>query len=224
MRLGSTALLLLAASLALGLVCGRGSAQGAKEPPSGTPDATIDLTKREGVEMVKGQWRYSDVKIIEVDYRGKKTYDYTPHADTVARPDFDDSAWEALDPPAVRAPRAGGKICFNWYRITITVPERVGSFDTTGATVVFDTIVDDYGEVWVDGKLNYGAGQKGGAIVAGFNAPNRLVVGRDVKPGDKITLAIFGINGPISASPANSIFLRHARLDFYKKQALGVRP
>jgi gluconolactonase len=168
---------------------------------------------------VKGQWRYSDVKIVEVDNQGKRTYDYTPHANEVAQSAFDDSAWEALDPTTLGKPRAGGKICFNWYRITATIPERVGSLDTNGATVVFDTIVDDYGEIWVNGKLPRDLGQKGGSIVAGFNAPNRLVVGRDVKPGDKITLVVFGINGPISASPGNFIFLRHAKLDFYKKQS-----
>ena len=39
----------------------------------------------------------------------------------------------------------------------------------------------------------------GGSVVAGWNAPNRLVIGRDVRPGQKIQLAIFGINGPLSS-------------------------
>jgi len=217
MRLGTLQLMLLAASLTLGLIGARGAAQGQRDPLAATPDATVNLMTREGVQHVNGQWRYSDVKIVEVDYRGKRTYDYTPPASQVAKPDFDDSAWELLDPTTLGRPRAVGKVCFAWYRITLTVPEKVGSFDTAGGTLVFDTIVDDYGEIWVDGKLNYDAGQKGGAVVAGFNAPNRLVVGRDVKPGEKITLAVFAINGPISASPGNSIFLRQAKLDFYKK-------
>ena len=41
-------------------------------------------------------------------------------------------------------------------------------------------------------------------MVAGWNAPNRLVVGRHVKPGQKIQLAVFGINGPLSSPPTNS--------------------
>ena len=51
----------------------------------------LDLATKEGVEFVKGQWRYSDTKIIPVDFKaagpdkqptGKpiKTYDFTPHA------------------------------------------------------------------------------------------------------------------------------------------------
>src|SRR5262245_50553861 len=135
------ALAAAAAAVALGAVVARSGAQGQRDPLTAPPDATIDLATREGVELVKGQWRCSDVKIAEVDFRGKRTYDYTPHANQVAQPEFDDSAWEAIDPPNLRRPRAGGKICFNWYRITVTVPERVGNFDATGGTLVFDTVV-----------------------------------------------------------------------------------
>jgi gluconolactonase len=49
-----------------------------------------------------------------------------------------------------------------------------------------------------------------------WNAENRLVVGRDVKPGQKIQLAIFGINGPISNPPTNYIYMRYAKLEFHK--------
>jgi gluconolactonase len=52
-------------------------------------------------------------------------------------------------------------------------------------------------------------------MVMGWNAPNRLVIGRNVMPGQEIQLAIFGINGPISQSPTNYIFMRYARLEFY---------
>ena len=44
-------------------------------------------------------------------------------------------------------------------------------------------------------------------MIAGWNAPNRVAIGEHVKPGQKIELAIFGINGPISAEPGNYIFL-----------------
>ncbi|MGH9800139.1 MAG: SMP-30/gluconolactonase/LRE family protein, partial [Blastocatellia bacterium] len=59
-------------------------------------------------------------------------------------------------------------------------------------------------------------GQLGGSVVAGWNAPNRLIVGRNVRPGQQIQLAIFGINGPISNPPTNFIWVREARLDFYR--------
>lgn len=192
--------------------------------PNGKPDAVIDLATVEGVNLVKGQWRYSDTKIIEVDFNGPgpdsqptgqpiKTYDYTPHAGGA---DFDDSRWEVIAPTSLQQRRATGRICFNWYRIKLTIPERVGHFDPTGSTVTFETALDDYAEIWVDGELSRSLGQMGGSVVAGWNAANRLVVGRNVKPGQQIQLAIFGINGPISNPPTNFIWMRYARLEFYK--------
>jgi gluconolactonase len=52
---------------------------------------------------------------------------YTPHAGGAA---FDDSRWEAIAPTSLTERRSTGRLCFAWYRINITVPERVGAFDT----------------------------------------------------------------------------------------------
>ena len=183
------------------------------------PEASIDLGTAEGVKLVAGEWRYSDTKIIEVDFKAPdktpaRTYDYTPHAGAA---DFDDSKWEVLDPATLKKPRSTGKLCFNWYRINVTIPERIGEFTTTGATVAFEVTIDDYAEVWVDGKLPRSVGQAGGSVVKGFNAANRLIVARNVVPGQHIELAVFGINGPLSAAPDNYIFMRTSpRLDFFK--------
>src|SRR6516225_8614197 len=201
-----------------------GQAWAAQEPPYGRPDAVIDLRTRVGVELVKGQWRYSDVRIIESDFRapgadlkpsGKpiKTYDYSPHAGIA---DFDDSQWEAIDPTTLEARRSTGKVCFNWYRINVTIPEKVGEFQTAGATIAFEIVVDDYAEVWVNGALPSIYGQSGGPVIKGYNAPNRLIIARNAVPGQKIQLAVFGINGPISASPDNFIWIKSAVLDFYR--------
>ncbi|MGH7792024.1 MAG: SMP-30/gluconolactonase/LRE family protein, partial [Thermodesulfobacteriota bacterium] len=194
------------------------------------PDAVIDLATTEGVKMVKGEWRYSDTKIIEVDFKapgpdnqptGKaiKTYDYSPHA---GASDFDDSKWEVLDPTTLNKRRSTGRICFNWYRIKLTVPEKVGDVDPSGSTLVFETSLDDYAEIWVDGELPRALGQSGGSVVAGWNAPNRLVIGRDVKPGQTVQLAVFGVNGPISNPPTNFIWMRYAKLEVYKESKVPI--
>src|SRR5215469_8297557 len=96
-------LALLASTLALTVFGRNANAQNwaAQQPPYGRPDATIDLRTAEGVQLVKGQWRYSDVKILSVRSRGPgaelkpsgapiKTYDYAPHAGAT---EFDDSKW-----------------------------------------------------------------------------------------------------------------------------------
>ena len=126
------------------------------------------------------------------------------------------SGWEKIAATDLVKRRGNGRLSFNWYRVTITVPQKIGDFDPTGSTVVFETALDDYAEVWVDGEIARYLGQQGGSVVAGWNTPNRLVIGRDVKPGQKIQLAIFGINGPISNPPTNFIWVRESKLDFYK--------
>jgi len=193
-------------------------------PAQGKPEATIDLATKAGAQLVRGEWRYSDTKIVEVDFKAagadgqpteapNKTYDFTPHAGGV---EFDDSKWEVIDPTTLDKRRSAGKLAFNWYRIKITVPERIGNFTPAGSTVVFTTSLDDYAEIWVDGELPRAAGQSGGSVIKGWNAENRLIIGRDVKPGQKIQLAVFGINGPISNPPTNYIYMRYAKLEFHK--------
>ena len=188
--------------------------------------AMIDLASVEGVNAVKGQWRYSDTKIIEADFRGPgpdkqptgapvKTYDYAPHAGGA---DYDDSKWEVISPTTLDQRRGNGRLGFNWYRIKLTIPDRVGDFDPAGTTAVFETSLDDYAEIWVDGELSRAAGQSGGSVIAGWNAENHLVVGRNVKPGQQIQLAIFGVNGPLSNPPTNFIYIRYAKLAFYKTE------
>jgi gluconolactonase len=200
------------------------------EIPNGSPAAVIDLATDAGVKSVKGQWRYSDTKIVDVEFRAPgpdgqpgshsvKTYDYAPHAGGA---DYDDSTWEAIGATTLGQRRGNGRLGFNWYRISMTIPERVGNFNPAGSTVVFETSIDDYAEIWVDGELTRALGQSGGSVISGWNAGNRLVAGRNVRPGQKIQLAIFGINGPISNPPTNYIFMRSAKLAFYPAAAAPV--
>ena len=211
-------------------LAGRALAETNADAPTGKPDAVIDLATKEGVDLVKGQWCYSDTKIIQVDFKaagpdkqptGKpiKTYDFTPHAGGV---DFDDSKWEKIDATTLDARRSTGRLCFNWYRINITIPPRVNDVDLAGTTAVFETSIDDYAEIWVDGEMSRALGQSGGSVVKGWNAPNRLIINRSVQPGQKIQLAIFGINGPLSNPPTNYIYMREAKLEFYKGGGVPV--
>jgi gluconolactonase len=172
----------------------------------------IDLRTKEGVARVKGDWRFQNVKITEITAPGPDgkpiaTYGIEPKAGVA---EFDDSAWEILDPTTLGQRRSTGRVCFCWYRIKLTLPE-----DFQGKSAQFVTTVDDYGEVWVDGKLPRKPGDSGGPIVAGFNAPNRVAL-PDPKPGKSYQIAIFGINGPISAEPTNYIFLGPTYIEIAK--------
>jgi gluconolactonase len=77
-------------------------------------------------------------------------------------------------------------------------------------------VVDDYAVGWVDGRLAPVLGQAGGAVTGGFTVPNRVVVARDAWPGQHIQLAVFGMNGPVSRSPENFIWIRSATLEFHR--------
>jgi len=195
--------------------------------PDGPPATSLDLATRDGLAQVRGQWRHAAVRIAPVQHRRPDasgeplgapvaTWDIEPHAGAA---DFDDSSWEVLAPEALSRRLGSGRLSFHWYRIRVRVPERIASFDPTGATLVFETAVDDYAEVWVDGELPRAAGQRGGSVVAGWNAPNRLVIGRAIRPGQEIQLAVFAANGPLSSEPPNFIWMRYARLDFYLADA-----
>jgi len=103
----------------------------------GLPDAVIDLQTDAGVQLVKGQWRYSDTRVEEIDFvevgpdlgpsgAPNSTYDVLPHAENI---DFDDSCWDVLPPADTERRLSTGHVCFNWYRIKVTIPEKVGDFD-----------------------------------------------------------------------------------------------
>jgi gluconolactonase len=220
---------IVAAAIALLPVTGTARAQVTSDAPAVRPDAIVNLASDEGAALVNGQWRYSDARIVDVDHHGpgpdlrpsgpaNRTHDIMPHAGAA---DFDDTAWQTIPPAGLEARRSNGRLAFGWYRIAVTVPERVGMFHTAGSTVVFEVVVDDYAEVWVDGKLPVALGQTGGAFIKGFNAPNRVVIATEAVPGQRIQLAVFGANGPLSNPPGNFVWVRSATLDFYQKGRLG---
>ncbi len=188
------------------------------------PVASIDLTSAAGVASVKGAWRYRDVDLVKVPFRAagadgqptgsaNMTWDIEPHAGVRG---FDDHDWPVIEPASLVQRRGTGRLSFGWYRIEVTVPASIDGVDTRGTHVDFEVSVDDYAEVWVDGELPRAFGQSGGSMVKGWNAVNRLTVARNVHPGQKIQLAVFGGNGPLSDPPTNYVWIRLAKLSFYR--------
>ncbi|HXC50916.1 MAG TPA: SMP-30/gluconolactonase/LRE family protein [Candidatus Limnocylindrales bacterium] len=185
--------------------------------------ATVDLATADGLRTVAGTWRYSDAKVSAAAFRSAgtagqptgdpvETYDIVPHAGAAG---FDDSEWQMIAPESLSQRRGNGRLSFNWYRLSLTVPARVGSIDVAGTTAVFETSVDDYAEIWVDGEITRAPQQSGGSVIAGWNATNRVIAARHVHPGQNIVIAVFGANGPLSNPPTNFIYMRSARLSFH---------
>jgi gluconolactonase len=169
----------------------------------GRPDAIVDLDTREGLQAIHGEWRYAEAA----------AHSPLQHVGAV---DFDDAWWEIVPAGHLQERRTNGGNTFAWYRLSFTMPARVGTFETAGSTMVFEIVVDDYAEVWVDGQLPRLIGQPGGALVAGFNSPNRVVVTRLAEPGREVRIAVYAANAPLSDPPSNRIWVRSATLDFHR--------
>jgi hypothetical protein len=169
-------------------------------PPSLVPSATVNLMTAEGSAAFGAVWRTAEARTVEVEpMAGRmpgydKTFDMQPHA---GEANFDDSKWQVIEPKGLADRRGGGNSSFFWYRTTLTIPAKVGDFDTTGAKAVFTAYVDDYAEVWINGQMPRRSGYPSPAIIQGLNMPNRVVLAETVKPGDKFQIAVFGINGPL---------------------------
>ncbi len=220
------------AALLVGLLplLARGQVTG--DPPFQRPDTIVDLRTRAGAELVQATWRFREARIVAGNNRAPgpdlrasgapvKTLDLEPRAGSA---DFDDRGWEVVDPPALEARRGNGKVSLAWYRVAITVPERLGPVPVAGSTLVFEVVVDDYAEIWVDGKLPAVLGQSGGGVVRGFNAPSRVVLTRDARPGQTFRVAVFAMNGPVSVVPTNFLWFRSATLDVYRSPAVSRLP
>lgn len=194
------------------------------DPPAGNPDAIVDLATTQGAAWVGATWRFREARLVPVPFHAAgrdrkpsgaptRTMDVSP---TAAQAFGSIPSWETVSPEDLERRRGPGRVSFGWYRLDFTLPERIGSVPVTGATVAFEVVVDDYAEVWVDGSLPRVLGQSGGPVVKGFNAPNRVVVARDARPGQRFRLAVFAMNGPVSASPANFLWIRSATLEVHR--------
>jgi hypothetical protein len=183
------------------------------------PVHVVDLMTTAGSAVFGAQWRAMEAKLVECPALSdampefKTTYDVEPYA---GESGFDDSAWPVIAATELGARRGGGMVSFFWYRTKLTIPASAAGFDAAGAMTVLRVNVDDYAEVWVNGEMPRMAGRPSAGTIQGFNMPHRLVLSAAVTPGDKYEVAVFAINGPISAAPANFLWFREAKIEFFR--------
>ncbi len=164
----------------------------------------LDLEKPEDLRQSKAQWKFAQGLVP-----GEPNEGLTARlSGSPARlPDYDDSAWEVCE--NFQEGRSSG-FTFGWFRISVTVPERVQGVDVKGARMYFETCIDDYGEIWINGECDRVRG-----TVAGFNIPQRVPISTNTQPGTKYVIACLAVNGPLAA-PGGTIFMRYGRLAFEK--------
>lgn len=166
------------------------------------PRITLDLNNAEDCRKVKGQWRVGQGLVPGQPNEGLAAQ----LLNTPARlPDYDDSSWEVCT--NIRKSISKG-FTFAWYRITVQLPEQVNGVDVAGCRVWFETNVDNYGEVWIDGRIDRPTG-----AIAGINASQRVEVTNKAAPGTKHVIACLVANGPL-AEPRGGVFMRYATLSF----------
>jgi hypothetical protein len=166
------------------------------------PRIALDLNKAEDCQKLKAQWRVAQGLVP-----GKPNEGLTAQLlNSPARlPEYDDSAWEACS--NIRQSRSAG-FTFAWYRITVEVPEQIAGVPLAGSRILFETNVDNYGEIWVDGKIDRASG-----VITGINAQQRVEVSPKAEPEAKHVIACLVINGPL-AEPRGGVFMRYATLAF----------
>jgi gluconolactonase len=194
------------------------------------PSAIADLKTTDGAALVNAKWFVQPAHVVDADFKAPgpgtngdklslyptgaaiKTHQLHPQ---IGAADFD-NGFKEIKPAQLEERKGTGLFSFVWYKVNVTIPATIGTLNTNGTTAVFEIVVDDYSEVWVNGKQMQGFGQSGNGVIAGYNTRNRVILTDHAKPGEQFSIAILGINGTIGKLPDNYIWVRNAVIDFYK--------
>ena len=163
---------------------------------------SMDLENPKDLQQARAQWKFGPGLVPGEPNEGLSAQ---LQGSPARLADYDDSGWEVCQ--NIKEGRSKG-FTFGWYRITVTLPEQVEGVDIKGSQMYFETCIDDYGEIWIDGECIKPEGP-----VAGFNVAQRVLITREPQPGRKYVIACLAINGPLAA-PGGGIFLRYAKLAF----------
>jgi hypothetical protein len=166
------------------------------------PRIALDLNNEDDRRKVKGQWRVGPGLVP-----GQPNEGLTAQLlETAARlAEYDDSGWEICT--NIRMSVSKG-FTFAWYRMAVELPDQLNGVSVRDYRVWFETNVDNYAEIWIDGKLDRAAG-----AIIGLNASQRVEVNAKAQPGAKHVIAVLAVNGPL-AVPRGGIFMRYATLAF----------
>ncbi len=166
------------------------------------PRIALDLNEESDRAKVKGVWRRAPGLVPGEPNQGLAA---ELEASPVRLAEYDDSGWTVCE--NIRESISKG-FTFGWWRIAIELPETIDGVSVAGATVLFETNVDNYGEVWLDGEND-----RGSAAISGLNASQRVSLGRNDAPGARHVIAVLAANGPLG-QPRGGIYIRYATLAF----------
>jgi gluconolactonase len=218
------------------LICHAAFSQENKQLTILHPDAVVDLRTTKGAGLVQAKWYVQNARIVNQKFKapGDTIGDALPIYPTGAtvqtnniKPnirdkDFD-KGFKSIAPTSLEDRQGTGLVSFVWYKAVATLPEKIGTTEVKGTKAVLEIMMDDYSEIWVNGKQTRNFGQVGNGVISGYNAVNRIVLSEDAKPGETFNIAILGINGEFGNIPPNYIWVRNATIDFYKQKSVNPR-
>ena len=205
-------------------------AQETRQLADARPQAVADLTTEAGAALLHAQWYVQPAQIVDANFRKPgasatdnmllyptgatiKTHTIYPQ---INAPDFN-KHFHAVAANQLAMREGMGLVSLAWYKVELTIPPVIGASSTEGAVAVFEIVVDDYSEIWVNGRQMHAFGQAGNGVIAGYNTRNRVLLTQHAHAGDHFSIAILGINGPLGMIPDNYIWVRNAVVDFYKE-------
>lgn len=206
------------------------SAQETRQLAVDKPQAIADLKTNRGAALINAKWYVQLAHLQDKDFRlpgpqtgggdalplyptgtAIKTHSLHPQ---IGADDFE-NGFKEITPTQLDERQGTGLFSFVWYKVELTIPPFMAKLNTSGTTAVFEIVVDDYSEIWVNGKQMVGFGQSGNGLIAGYNTRNRVILTDNAIPGEKFVIHVLGINGPVGKLPDNYIWVRNAVVDFY---------
>ncbi len=166
------------------------------------PRIALDLNNAADRQHVSGEWRVA-MGLVPGEPNEGLTAQLL--ASPARLPDYDDSGWDVCT--NIRESLSVG-FTFAWYRLTVTFPEHIDGVSLAGSRAWFETNIDNYGEIWVNGQIDRSTG-----VIVGINASQRIELSSNATPGEQYVIACLVANGPL-AEPQGGIFMRYATLAF----------
>ena len=162
----------------------------------------LDLNKEEDRQKVGATWRRA---LGFVPGEANEGLVAQREGSPARLADYDDSGWEVCTNVGDFVSTG---VTFAWYRTTLTLPDELDGMPVSGASLTFETNIDDYGEVWVNGEIDLMTG-----TVQGFNRQQRVLLARPATAGTQYVVACLAANGPLG-KPGGGVFMRYATLAF----------
>ncbi len=177
------------------------------EPPLyGPQNATVNLLDPPSATPLKIHWAYIPAKIK--NFENPPFYEIVPNNEQLFK---DETKLTAFSPQQVNTV---SKSPLSWYAISLTLPNQIDNLEVQNLLIVLNLEVDDFAEIWVNGKQ---AIKPGHQIFSGCSLTNRVVIANQAKAGDILQIAIFAVKGPLSKpDPSEGPKIHTATLELYK--------